>query len=120
MKHLSASDKAKFQFGIQEHEQYVFIFPPTYNKQKAIKFTSEISTFEIENTFVSQALPLGLPLVWALMQVHTLKTAQHHAFVCRLLWWDAPCSYLQHRGWLCPVAGSAPDVPWALDGGRPE
>lgn len=89
MKHLSASDKAKLQFGIQEHEQYVFIFPPTYNKQKAIKFTSEISTFEIENTFVSQALPLGLLLVWALMQVHTLKTAQHHSFVCRLLWWDA-------------------------------
>lgn len=66
MKHLSASDKAKYQFGIQKHEQYVFIFPSTNNKQKAFKFTSETSTFEIENTFVSQALPLGLPLVGAL------------------------------------------------------
>lgn len=62
MKQLPALDKTKFQFGIQ----YVFIFPPTNNRQKTMKFTSEIGTFEIENTFVFQALPLGLLLVWAL------------------------------------------------------
>lgn len=62
MKQLPVLDKAIFQFGIQ----YVFIFLPTNNRQKTIKFTSEIGTFEIENTFAFQALPLGFLLVWAL------------------------------------------------------
>lgn len=62
MEQLFASDKAKFQFGIQ----YIFIFPPTNNSQRTIMFTSEIGTFEIENTFVFRALPLGFLLLWVL------------------------------------------------------
>jgi len=49
MKQLPALDKAKFQFDIQ----YIFVFPPTNNRQKTIEFTSEIGTFEIENICIS-------------------------------------------------------------------
>lgn len=61
MRQLFPSDNTKFQFVIQ----YVLIFPPTNNRQRTIKFTFEVGSFEIENTFLFQAVLLWLLLVCA-------------------------------------------------------